>query len=316
MAEKSKKIYIDFQGGSHGNYLEFVCNRFLADIPTASALPFNHYKAAHNKQYLAEQVFICNHFTTYGISLANETVISIHIHPDDLLPLQCISLLRAGDRDINPCSLETDIYHKLCNPDYQHVLDNLKDRFFNDRDMINGYYAIADPSWPRIDSVQDYYALPQHIRDECEQQHGFRMLTLDKDNPNCPREILIEFFQIGFSNPAEHGFIKAQEMKIHTKCDVYKFPFGSLYNEHYFKREISCLSDFLQMPFDSDNKDFIHLHREFLQRQPYKDSKTHCDHLIDRLLQNPELGIPELDVVQEAYVRAGLAKRKVLNVSI
>ena len=25
-------IHIDFQGGAHGNYLEFVCNKFLASV--------------------------------------------------------------------------------------------------------------------------------------------------------------------------------------------------------------------------------------------------------------------------------------------
>lgn len=308
--KKIKKIYIDFQGGSHGNFLEFVCNRFLAGTTTASALPFNHLHAAHDKQYLTEPMFKCDHFTTYGIALTNETVISIQIEPDDLLPLQCVSLLRAGDRNIKPEALETDTYYKLHNSDYQSVLDNLLHRFFSDQDMLAAYRAIADPSWPEINSRQDYSALPETIRRECEETHGFFINTLDPDHPDCPRDILVEFFQIGFSNPTEHGFIKTQANQRHTNCVVYQFPFGCLYDEDRFQKEMIGLSHFLEMPFDSHNKDFIHLHREFLRRQPYKDAKNKCDELINRVWLHSELEIFGLDVIQEAYVRSMLSKRK------
>ena len=50
----NEKIYIDFIGGSHGNFLEFVCNVFIAKIKTANFLPFNSAGASHNKQYLED----------------------------------------------------------------------------------------------------------------------------------------------------------------------------------------------------------------------------------------------------------------------
>ena len=308
--DSTKKIYIDFQGGSHGNYLEFVCNRFLAGTPTAAALPFNRFNAAHEKQYLADPLFKCNHFTTYGITLTNETVISIHIEPNDLLPLQCVSLLRAGDRDIRPEALEIDTYHKLCNPDYQTVLDNLIDHFFNPADTIKAYRSIADPGWPEIASLQDYYQLPPHIRRECEEIHAFVINQLDPEHPDCPREILVEFFQIGFLDPTTHGFMTTQETQMHIDCDIHLFPFGCLYDEDKFMDQINKLSNSLHMPFRHPEQDLVLLHREFLRRQPYKDAKKSCDKLIHRMLHHPEIKIPALDVIQEAYVRAMLLKSK------
>jgi hypothetical protein len=305
-----KKIYIDFQGGSHGNYLEFVCNRFLAGIKVANPLPFNKQSAAHTKQYLEDPIFKSNHYTTYGLALNNEILISIHIEPDDLLALQCTSLLRAGDRNIRPEALEVYTYHKLCNPDYQSVLHNLIDSFFNNKDMIAAYRAIADPSWPEISSIQEYLQLPEHIRRECEDIHDFTINTLNQENPHCPREILIEFFQIGFSEPTGHGFIKAQENHIHADCNIYTFPFACFYDEERFLDQMVDLSKFLYMPFDSHNEDLIYLHREFLRRQPYRDVKQRCDELVDQALQNPDWYMPELDVIQEAYVRAMLNKQK------
>lgn len=244
------------------------------------------------------------------MTLTNETVISIRIEPDDLLPLQCVSLLRAGDYNIQPEHLEIDTYHKLSNAHYQCVLDNLVAAYFDEQDVLAAYRAIADPSWPKIKCIADYYTLPGHIRQECEQQHGLRILTLDQDHPHCPRDILIEFFQIGFLNPAEHGFIKAQESQIHTDCKIYEFPFGCFYQEDKFMKEMAHLSDFLQMPSMADHKDFVDLHREFLVRQCYKDIKKNCDNLVDLLVQNPAVDLPVLDVIQEAYVRAMLIQRK------
>lgn len=44
------------------------------------------------------------------------------------------------------------------------------------QDHIEAYEAIRDPSWPRCGSYQDWLNLPEHIRQECRQQHGFEFL--------------------------------------------------------------------------------------------------------------------------------------------
>lgn len=49
-------IYIDFQGGAHGNYLEFVCNKFLANV-SCNESPFNTLGASHSKGYIGEKKF-------------------------------------------------------------------------------------------------------------------------------------------------------------------------------------------------------------------------------------------------------------------
>ena len=55
-------ILIDFCGGAHGNYLEFVCNKFIARIP-ASEHPFSSTGAAHNKDYPDSQDFMARHWS-------------------------------------------------------------------------------------------------------------------------------------------------------------------------------------------------------------------------------------------------------------
>lgn len=306
MTPQSNKIYIDFQGGAHGNYLEFVCNRFLANIPTGSPTPFNNLGASHNKQYLKEPKFLANHFTHHGIVLNHAIVISIHIETNDLLPLQCVSLLRAGDLSIQPDELEIDTYHKLNNEHYRTVLDNLISSFFASDYFIYAYEAIADPSWPRVASLEDYCNLPQHIRTECENQHGFQWLELNAYQPHCPRHILREFFEIGFRLPEQAGFIIAQNKCIHNQCTIYQFPFSAFYDSDMFIKELVKIATLTAARVDIPHQDVLSLHHEFLIRQPYKDAKKRCDDLVNRKRNEPDFVLPDLDVIQEAYVMSQL----------
>jgi hypothetical protein len=299
-------VYIDFQGGSHGNFLEFVCNRFLANITTREPHPFNSFNAAHAKTYLADPVFRCSHYTEFGVVLTDQTVVTIWIEPDDLLPLQCISLLRAGDRNIRPDELEHDTYHKLHNRDYQWVLDNLTDSFFRSQHLVDGYNAIADASWPRIKNVRDYESLPFTIRNECETVHGIEIYQLDAQHPHCPRKILKEFFRIGFADPHNHGFMQRQRQHIHQHCRMHRFPFAALYDTQRFVQELQQLADFCNMASPHHWHDVEVLHAAFLDRQPYRLAKSRCDALAQQILHDPGFAVPDLDVIQEAYLEAQL----------
>ena len=126
-------IYIDFQGGAHGNYLEFVCNKFLAKV-SCDDTPFNIHGASHNKIYYSDKIFSAGHYFDYlgkKTEFEDSKIISIQINYDDLLPLTSISLLRAGDYGIDNEQLEINTYNKWKNPHYQWVLDNLINSFFN-----------------------------------------------------------------------------------------------------------------------------------------------------------------------------------------
>ena len=123
-------IQIDFQGGAHGNYLEFVCNTMCG--VTGNVLPFNSAGASHSKQYIGKKVFYADHYSYQGKDLG-EKVVSIQITNNDLLPLLQISLLRAGDYGYDNNNLEVDTYNKLNNSDYRWVLDKLIDGFFKDQ---------------------------------------------------------------------------------------------------------------------------------------------------------------------------------------
>lgn len=301
-------IHIDFQAGAHGNFLEFVCNRHLGDVLTLDT-PFNTAGASHHIVYLSEPLFRKDHYTTLGKldQLRHCQVISIQITHDDLLPLSAIWLLRADDCGIDNDQLEINTYHKLNNVSHQGVLETLINSFFKNQ-IKQSYDAVKDPTWPDVNSIDDFNALPDWIKDECKDQHSLELLVLDEHHPHCERHVLREFFKIfiGFKDPENSGFIQAQhKMQYHESVQTYVFPFDSFYDSQKFVGQIQKLGNFCGMSL-IDQPGMIRLHEEFLSRQPYKNIKASCDNILTDIINGKTFDIPKLDLMCESYLTAKL----------
>lgn len=298
-------IYIDFQGGAHGNYLEFICNKFLANV-VSNGDPFNSLGAAHNKQYLNGKKFSCGHYFKLKDKqtiIGNSKIILIQITPDDLLPLSSISLLRAGDYNIDNNQLEINTYNKWNNVDYKWVLDNLLNGFFRTQ-IQESYNAVKDPSWPLVASFDDFKNLPQWIQDECNNIHNLQLLELTTESPDCPRQVLIEFFKLGFKFPDQSGFMTQQQKMIYENSNnVWIFPYACFYDTKLFVQELTKVAHWCEYNF-LPSTEFVELHDKFLQRQPYKDSKKFCDQLLKKIFDNELFEFPSLDMLQESYLTA------------
>jgi hypothetical protein len=298
-------IHIDFQGGAHGNYLEFVCNR-IAGVVEPGTLPFNGLGAAHDQMYCAEPVFFSGHYSF----LPNQhrkfkRIISIRIEPDDLLPLSQISLLRAGDYGYDNDQLEINTFNKLNNENYRWVLDALINGFFANQTR-DSYNAVRDPSWPDVNNLDDFHQLPPHIRAECIQQHGLVLVELSEKRPDCPRRLLREFFKIGFQNPSQHGFItQQQKAQYNTDDDVYVFPFGCFYEHELFLSQIQKIAAWAGIPYECEHE-IVEIHQAFLARQPYKDSKNKCDRLLQNIASGDHGSPVTVTMLEEAYINAVL----------
>lgn len=121
-----KQVSIDFVAGSHGQFLEFVCNKFIANLPETDYNPFNALGASHSRSagYHKQKVFLATHYSNYKLTVF-PTVIRIRFAIDDLLNLNSVSLLRAADVGIDNDVLEKDTYHKLNNEFYISLLENI-----------------------------------------------------------------------------------------------------------------------------------------------------------------------------------------------
>ena len=296
-------IHIDFQGGAHGNYLEFVCN-IMAGV-SVNGLPFNQLGAAHNKLYTSEKIFYCGHYSYDQTPFVYDKIVSIQFTQDDLLPLQQISLLRAGDYGYDNDQLEINTYHKFNNSNYQWVLDNIVTSFFSNQ-IQQSYDAVKDATWPNITTLEDFKNLPTWIQEECLDQHNLQLLELTAASPDCPRHVLREFFQIGFEHPAQSGFIARQQDVVYS-CpqQVYMFPFGCFYQMDQFLNELDQLACWAQINYNCQHQ-IQQVHTEFLMRQPYKNSKSKCDDIIATIQRGNSVEMPKLDLLEQAYINAKL----------
>jgi hypothetical protein len=304
-------IYIDFQAGSHGNYLEFVCNKFLAKVPCGND-PFNSSGASHDKMYLERKKFSAGHWFEFPRSkqlIVNTQVITVSITPDDLLPLTSVSLLRAGDYNIDNDLLEINTFNKLEKiSEYSSFLQDLVDSYFQDS-RVQGYNAVRDETWPSIATVQDFEDLPEFIKHECESIHGIAEPAFSREHPNCPRHILREFFKIGFMNTSSQGFIKKQHlMHYDSSNQTTTFPFGCFYHADQFYSELEKLAQWLHMPL-VQSTELFELHEKFIARQPYRTSKSDCDQLLQQIYNKKVFDLPRLTLLQESYMNACLEQR-------
>ena len=295
-------IHIDFQGGAHGNYLEFVCNK-IAGI--AIGTPFNSAGASHNKLYTAKKIFYSDHYSFRPRPMVFDKIISIQVDTDDLLLLQQISLLRAGDFGYDNNQLEIDTFNKLNNRQYKWVLENIVRNFFANQ-IQNSYNAVRDPAWPDVTTIEDFRNLPDWIKKECSEQHKLELLELSPERPDCPRSILQEFFQIGFLHPEQHGFIvRQQQAKYDSTKQVYQWPFRCFYDITVFLQEIKKVAEWAEISYTCQS-DIEELHNEFLQRNPYKNSKVRCNTIIKEIQSGKPPNLDNINLVEEAYINAKL----------
>lgn len=251
-------ICIDYYPGSHGSFLEFVCNK-MAGVNAVNNDPFSPNGAAHNKHYAEteQQVFFADHWLFKKSTLPTTKILSISYTADDALPLSQINFLRSGPYQFDPNTLENNTYQKLNNEYFGPLLD-----------LIIAEYPI------------------------------------DESRPDCPRHILRNYFE---RNMVMAILNTQQYMVYEEHKDVYKFPYGIMYNENQFVEELKKVADWADLQYN-DYDSIRKLHSQFLKRQPYKDSKQKCDQVINNILNKIDTGPDALNLFEESYVNAELVR--------
>lgn len=109
------KIPIDFVAGSHGHYLETVCNKGFGIVATEDNFLPNGSSHIKSRQYQSSKLFDARHWFQYWSTelTTYPVVVSIRFSRDDLLLLSSISLFRAGDTTIDLNHLENNTFTKL-----------------------------------------------------------------------------------------------------------------------------------------------------------------------------------------------------------
>jgi hypothetical protein len=154
-------IPIDFVAGSHGNFLEVVLNRYFNILDAGEV--FTNLGTSHCKSqdYQTNKLFSAKHwFELHSQDYMKQfdKIIAIRFSPDDLLLLSSVSLLRAGDMNINDNELEINTRHKLNNQFYCNLVQEI------------------DLAYPFLDSTQS--DIPRHVLREFF-KFGFRDTDLN-----------------------------------------------------------------------------------------------------------------------------------------
>ena len=90
-------IYIDFFGGTHGNFLSYSINAL--DDTVKQIDPFNQHGASHNPY--KKTLSVANHFSLDNIPVPDTTnMISIVVDTDDCLLVNLLNFGRCGPTGI------------------------------------------------------------------------------------------------------------------------------------------------------------------------------------------------------------------------
>ena len=145
---------IDFFGGLHGNFLEFIINAFVFEQKyNLSDTLFTVTGACHNKNndkdYIKLRQIVAGHYSYNNVPFgANDKVIRITCENNDMLIAITNSFLRAGDQEFDLDNLEIGTISKLENmPKSQFFLTTLINDFghqenYNRSSLRNYFYSM------------------------------------------------------------------------------------------------------------------------------------------------------------------------------
>lgn len=103
-------IYIDFFGGTHGNFLDYSINAL--DDAVKKTIPFNQLGASHNRY--AKPLAVAEHFSFYQILVPDvQNMISIVVDLDDCLLVNLLNFNRGGDYNLDWYNIEVDFAQKV-----------------------------------------------------------------------------------------------------------------------------------------------------------------------------------------------------------
>ena len=291
-------IEILFYPGTHGNYLEFILNKFLYGDKIIQSNPLGSLGTSHpqyddNYRFFkgVHQNFV-NHNSVIKIDFGSE---------DDLFVMQ-LNLKRGGDADIDLDTLTENTYFQLLNKFGPNGEDgpNKIIECINQYSEIDSYYHIKDKTWPDIADIDDFYNLPAHIIEECINQFKFKPFVLNEKHPHAPRYVLRDIFKSWFYNKSWYPSVNMKLIEQSYKnSKIYKIPLRNLYNLDLFIKELKNIEKYFNLIFTDWN--LTDLHKRFVDKVPYKNSVQNCNNIISSVKNFIDVPI-DVNVIEESFI--------------
>ena len=297
---------IVFYPGTHGNYLEFILNKLIFGDKINISNPLGTLGTSHiqrtDSNYRAHNKFKCKFFDQNTVLSTDEHLILITVDPEDDITALQLNLKRGEDYNIDPDTLTENTYYKLINKfgpmGYSGIGPNTIIDHVNQYTDISPYYNIKDPSWPDIQSVKDYWNLPELILNECVTVFKFKPVCLSEQHPDAPRWVLRALFNEWFK---DRSWAPSIGLAPYFKFDhMYKLNLRKLYSVEDFQKELLCIENHFGLKFNFDyfSED---VHKQFISMVPYRDSSSECHRTVQSISDQIDIPI-NLNVVEEGYV--------------
>ena len=302
-------IPVVFYPGTHGNYVEFVLNKFLYGNQITMSSPFGHqlgtsHAPRQDPNYQEHKYFTHSPWPWFTRQPARaDNIVKISFDPCDDLTVVQLNLKRGEDDNIDPNTLEKNTYFKLVNAtgpednNPKHLIDRIQQY-----SSVEGYSDIKDNVWPDISTVEEFYNLPARIINECAKQFNFKPFQFDENHPDAPRWVLRDIFKNWFLDVNNLPSANMTEFDNFSKQKkVYQIPLRHLYNIDQFKDELKNIEKYFNLTFE--DYDITDIHKEFVDRVPYLNSVAICNEILNSLKTETNIDI-NLTVVEEGFINA------------
>lgn len=216
-------IRIDFYGGSYGNFLEYIINRYVYNISFDIFSPFNQLGASHNvtDEYMNVRQVVAEHYSFksgYPI-YSDDTVIQIKINENSMYHVLYNSLMRAGDQTINLDQIEKNTIAKLT---------AAGKKFSNFKEQIIADYGFT------VDYARS--TIRNYFYSQLRESNFFLDVVNAHDNYDC---IKIIKFDVGQFESIKSFIESLQKLSVelNNKQFIFDEDFSCLYNEFIDKNE-------------------------------------------------------------------------------
>lgn len=293
------KINIDYVAGCNQTYLEYLFNTVF--VTGNFSLTLDDINARSDK------LFELNNFSSTN---NNKTRIAIVFGEDDLLHVTHASLTKRGSTYVGIRDLD---YETLLQLDNEFMRDCIDDFMQLANRIPSNYNDIKGTNWPDVDSIQDFYNLPEEIQEECKIHYGFQPTVITKDNFFLDRRLMRGYFTAWFLDTQRHPlYRKRQAMSYPDDYIVYYLPFKDLWQVDRFLPHIDRIADIFKIDVVDDPKlprnlkDVRHFVESYLFRYQHRNIASDTDQVLEDIRAGKSKDI-NLSVLQEAYINAKLS---------
>ena len=301
---RNKIVYFP---GTYGAFLEFVLNRCLMDTSAPMIDPVSSLGTCHDAVEVmrtdpaSTDRFHCFH----AAEIENgEKFAVVNFEPEDDVLVMQLLFKRAGDTDIDTEGFEKNTYWKLVNskvPPLNNWSTNSNSKIIesiNKFSDLSPYTNIKDPSWPDINSVEDFYRLPTHIIDECKNVFEFHPFYLSPSTPDAAKWALRQMFKIWFEDPDRLPSSHLRSYVSNPLC--YKLMLNDMYDINKFKNALTNLAQYFDIDINLNNFPQDTYDRVVLATA-YKNTRQKCEQVIENVVKGISIAI-NLNIFEEAYV--------------